>query len=70
MNSVGKGARYLLVTAIAATVATILQIYGTLRYVRRLPDDTVGIVIYIVTCILFAVVATVNYIRWSREKQN
>jgi len=70
MNSGRKGAKYLLTTAIAATIATILQAYGTLRYVRRLPDDTFGVTLYIVTCVLFGVLATVYYIRWAREKKN
>jgi drug/metabolite transporter (DMT)-like permease len=68
MTAGKKGVNYLLGVAIAATIATILQMYGTLRYVRRLPDDTFGVTLYIVTCVLFAVVATVNYIRWAREK--
>ncbi len=63
-----KDRKYMLGMAVAATIACILQLNGTIRYVRRLPDDTIGIVIYIVTCVLFAVLATANYIRWERER--
>ena len=70
MDSERKGPRYLLVVAIAASIATIAQIYGTLRYVRRLPDDTLGVVLYIVTCVLFGAVATANYFRYLTEKKN
>ncbi len=64
-----KGSRYLLVISIAMTIACILQIYGTIRYVRRLPNDTLGVVLYIITCVLFAILATVNYVRWAQGKK-
>lgn len=70
MNPGRKGPRYLLVVAIAASIATIMQIYGTLRYVRRLPNDTLGVVLYIVTCVLFGVIATANYFRYAIEKKS
>jgi hypothetical protein len=54
------------VLAISLTVACILQIIGTMRYIGRLPDDTFGVVLYIITCILYAVLATVHYFRWIR----
>ncbi len=62
--------KYLLTTAIATTVACVLQIYGTLRYTRRLPDDTFGAVLYITTCVLFGVLATVYYFRWARSRED
>ena len=55
--------------AICLTVACILQIIGTIRYVRRLPDDTLGVVLFIITCILYAVLATVYYTRWMASKK-
>ena len=60
--------KFLLTTAIAMTVACVLQVYGTLRYTRRLPDDTLGAVLYITTCVLFGVLATVYYFRWARTR--
>jgi hypothetical protein len=33
-------------------------------YIRRLPDDTFGIALYIVVCILFAILAAAHYARW------
>ncbi len=69
MSEKRRGPRYLLVLAIAATIATVLQMYGALRYIRRLPDDTLGVVLYIAVAVLFGVVATVNYCRWAWEKK-
>ncbi len=43
-----NGPRYLLGMAVASTIACILQLYGTIRYVRRLPDDTLGVVLSII----------------------
>ena len=70
MNAVKRGKRYLLVMAIAASIATALQIYGTLRYIRRLPDDTLGVVLYVVVSVLFGAVAAINYCRWAWEKKD
>lgn len=58
----------LLFFAVAMTAAVIIQVYGTLRYARRLSGDTVGIVLYSVTGILFAVLAAVNHVRRARDK--
>lgn len=58
-----------LLFAIAATIACILQLYGTIRYIDRLPDDTVGVVLYIVTCVLFGAVAAGHYVRWAGERK-
>ena len=58
----------LLFFAVTMTAAVIIQVYGTLRYARRLPDDTVGIVLYSVTSVLLAVLAAVSYVRWARGK--
>lgn len=70
MSADKKGVNYLLGMAIFATIAMLFQLFGALRYIKRLPDDTFGVTLYIVTCILFAVIATVNYARWSRDKKD
>ena len=61
--------RRFLITSVAAAIACILQVIALLRYVRRLPDDWVGIVIYTVTMIAFALVAIGFFIRWKKGKQ-
>lgn len=58
-----------LLFAIAATIACILQLYGTIRYINRLPDDTVGVILYIVTCVLFGAVAAGHFVRWSADRK-
>jgi hypothetical protein len=70
MKGIKRGPKYLLFVAICATVATVLQIYGALRYIRRLPGDTLGVVLYITVAVLFGVVATANYCRWAWEKKS
>lgn len=63
-----KKSNTLLFFAVAMTAAVIIQVYGTLRYARRLPGDTVGIALYSATAVLVAVLAAVNYVRWARDK--
>jgi len=54
-----------LVAAVLSVIACILQIVGLARYVRRLPGDTVGIVLYSLTVVALAV-ASFGF--WTRYK--
>lgn len=54
MSRKGKYNRWL---AAGAALACMLQVIGLLRYVNRLPDDWIGITLYIVTIVAFALVA-------------
>jgi len=58
-----------LVFAISLTIAFVLQVIGTVRYIGRLPDDKVGVTLYVVTAILFAVLAVVHYAQWASAKK-
>ena len=58
----------LLVLAAAAALACILQVVGLVLYLNRLPDDWVGIGLYITTIVAFALVAAGFYIQWRRQK--
>lgn len=60
--------RSFLITSVAAAIACILQVFALIRYVGRLPDDWIGIVIYSVTVVAFALAAIGFYIRWNKEK--
>ena len=60
-------AKNMLLGAAASAVACLLQIIGLVRYVGRLPDDWVGIGLYVVSAIAFAVGALGFYVRWRRE---
>jgi hypothetical protein len=58
----------MLMGAVANAVACILQIVGLVRYVGRLPGDRVGIGLYVVTAIAFALGAFGFYARWKKGK--
>jgi hypothetical protein len=49
--------------SLIAIIACILQIIGFLRYVERLPEDWVGIGLYLVTIVALALVAFGFYIQ-------
>ena len=59
----------MLIGAVANAVACLLQIVGLVRYVGRLPDDRVGIGLYVVTAIAFALGAFGFYTRWKKAKR-
>ena len=58
----------LLVLAAVAALACILQVVGLVLYLNRLPDDWVGIGLYITTIVAFALVAAGFYTQWRRQK--
>ena len=58
-----------LMAAICSLIACLLQIIGLVRYLNRLPEDRVGIGLYIVTIVAFAIGAVGFYIRWQGEKK-
>jgi uncharacterized membrane protein YhhN len=60
--------RALLIASIAAALAFVFQIIGLIRYIGRLPDDRVGIVLYSITIIAFACTSLGFYIQWNRHK--
>jgi uncharacterized membrane protein YhhN len=62
-----RHSKYLALT-IAVCIACLLQIAGFIRYLHRLPEDTVGIVLYIITIIAFAISALGLFIQWRKEK--
>lgn len=56
-----------LVAALIFAVACLSQIIGFIHYSRRIPHDWLGIDLFIVTIIGFAVLAGLFYFRWTRE---
>ena len=58
-----------LVLGISTGIACILQSIALVRYLNRLPDDWVGIVLYGVTAIAFGVIAAGFFIQWNKEKR-
>lgn len=52
------------------TMGFVLGAIGTVRYASRMPNDWVGIGLYAVTTILFAVAAVGFYLRWVKESRS
>ena len=61
-------AKRLLVLAVCTGIACILQSIGLVRYMGRLPDDWLGIILYGVTAAALAVIAVGFFIQWRKEK--
>lgn len=55
--------------AACLVIASILQVIGLARYINRLPDDWVGIGLYIATIIVFLLAGTGFSIQWRKEKR-
>ena len=64
----GNQSKNLLWVAIAAAAAMVLQVIGLVRYLGRLPDDTVGIVLYVIAAVAFTISAVFYAVRWYNEK--
>ncbi len=59
----------LLIAAVCSVIACIFQIIGLVRYLARLPDDWIGITLYIVTIVAFTLGAIGFYIQLRKQKQ-
>ena len=57
-----------LIGAIFLSICTIFQLYGTIRYYSRLSEDFIGISIYAISAILFAIVTLGFFINWRKEE--
>jgi hypothetical protein len=56
-----------LIAAVIAVIACTVQIVGLLRYIDRLPEDWVGIGLYIITIVAFALVAFGFYVQSQKR---
>lgn len=52
----------------SAVVAAILQTIGLIRYIDRLPDDGVGITLYVVTLLAFIAVSIGSFIQAGQNR--
>jgi hypothetical protein len=59
----------LLVAAVFSLIACLFQIIGLIRYLGRLPDDWIGIALYLVTIVAFSLGAIGFYVQWRKQKQ-
>ncbi|UCC60768.1 MAG: hypothetical protein JSW38_10540 [Dehalococcoidia bacterium] len=63
-----KRSTMLLIVAFCLIIAFILQAIFLARYVGRLPDDWVGIGIFIAALIAFALVSVGYLIQWKSQR--
>jgi len=64
-----RSTKSLLIAAAFSAVACLFQIVGLIRYLNRLPDDWLGIGLYLVTIIAFALGA-IGFFVQSRKNLN
>ena len=62
-------AKAYLIAAVCSGIAGVFQTIGLARYFGRLPEDVVGIALYIVTIVAFIVGAIGFYVQWKKESQ-
>jgi hypothetical protein len=55
--------------AVCLSIAFVFEALGAARYIFRLPDDCVGIGLYISASVLFSVAAFGFYIKWTYERR-
>jgi hypothetical protein len=58
-----RGGRVKAIAAVVALVVVIYQVFILMRYVVRLPDDTLGIWMHAITIVLWAILAIVFFIQ-------
>jgi len=68
-NSKMKASTQCLVGMAIFTLATVLQGVGVMRYMQRMPEDTVGIALFVVTMVAFALSAAGFYFRWVKARR-
>ncbi|MFC1985877.1 hypothetical protein ACFLWC_02650 [Chloroflexota bacterium] len=57
----------LLIAALSALIACILQVIGLIRYLGRLPEDWIGIGLYSTTIIAFLITAIGFFIQFRKQ---
>jgi hypothetical protein len=56
-----------LIMSVAAAMACILQVIGLIRYIGRLPEDYIGISLFSITAIIFAIVSIGFFMQWRKQ---
>ena len=57
----------LLIAAVSALIACILQVVGLIRYIGRLPEDRVGIGLYSTVIVALFITAIGFFIQWRKQ---
>lgn len=55
-----------LVAAVLASIGCLVQVVGVVRYIGRLPDDWIGIGLYVAATVAFAIAAIGFLVQWRR----
>ena len=63
-----RKAKSLLATAMVLTGAAFLQLIGACRYVERMPDDYVGIGLYVAILAFLTIAALGFFMEWAKVK--
>lgn len=64
---VTKNSRIFRLVGWSAVIAATLQTVGLIRYIQRLPQDWIGITLYIITLIAFIAVSIGSFIQASQK---
>ncbi|HDP96247.1 MAG TPA: hypothetical protein ENN25_00935 [Euryarchaeota archaeon] len=64
-----KKSRGMSIAAIILTAASFSQWIGLIRYRDRMPDDTIGIVLFLLTAVFLGIAAFGFFTQWSKEKK-
>lgn len=63
-----RTSRTTFLVGVLSGVACVLQITGLIRYLGRLPEDRLGITLYVITIVAFALVSIEHFARWRKER--
>ena len=64
-----RRSRATFLVGVLSGVACLLQITGLMRYLGRLPEDRLGITLYVITIIAFALISIEHFARWRKERE-
>ena len=64
-----RSSRTTFLVGVLSGVACLLQITGLMRYLERLPGDRLGITLYVITVIAFALISIEHFARWRKERE-
>jgi len=64
-----KGSRRLHLEGWSAVIAATLQTVGLIRYIERLPQDWIGITLYIIALIAFVAVSIGTFIQAHQKEK-
>jgi len=55
------------IASIFMAITALVQIFGLVRYLDRLPEDWLGIGLYVVTIVALVIASFGFYVKWRQE---